>query len=133
MAGLEPLERQLSWVLASSDPERMALFYAALLEVNPRPGFSSAHWLVTTAAGVDLQFYRPSRQRRLAAQGRAWSPCFCQRSEQDPLQHLEHWCERACRRGAQRLDSPRLELFGAECWLKDPDGNDFLLLVTPTS
>ncbi len=127
------MDRQLSWVLASSDPEPMALFYASLLGVEARPGFSSSHWLVTSPAGLDLQFYRPSRQRQLAAQGRAWSPCFSARSDGDPLQLLQHWCDRACHQGAKQLVPPRLEPFGAECWMVDPDGNDFLLLVTPPS
>ena len=130
MAALQPPERQLSWVLASPEPERLAGFYAVLLGVNARAGFSSSHWLVTTTAGADLQFYRPSRQRPLAAQGRAWSPCFSDHTEGDPLQQLRCWCDLACQQGAQQLDAPRLEPFGAECWLKDPDGNDVLLLVT---
>ena len=130
MAALQPPERQLSWVLASPEPERLAGFYAALLGVDARAGFSSSHWLVTTTAGADLQFYRPSRQRPLAAQGRAWSPCFSDHTEGDPLQQLRCWCDLACQQGAQQLDAPRLEPFGAECWLKDPDGNDVLLLVT---
>ena len=133
MAALQPPERQLSWVLASPEPERLASFYAALLGVDARAGFSSSHWLVTTTAGADLQFYRPSRQRSLAAQGRAWSPCFSEQTEDEPLQLLQHWCEQACEQGAQQGDAPRLEPFGAECWMKDPDGNDFLLLVTPSS
>ena len=130
MAALQPPERQLSWVLASPEPERLAGFYAALLGVDARAGFSSSHWLVRTTAGADLQFYRPSRQRPLAAQGRAWSPCFSDHTEGDPLQQLRCWCDWACQQGAQQLDAPRLEPFGAECWLKDPDGNDVLLLVT---
>ena len=133
MAAVKHAERQLTWVLASLEPERLAQFYAALLGLDPRPGLSPSHWLVTTATGLDLQFYRPSRQRSLAAQGRAWSPCFSEQTEDEPLQLLQHWCEQACEQGAQQGDAPRLEPFGAECWMKDPDGNDFLLLVTPSS
>jgi len=133
MADPTQAERQLTLVLASLEPERLAQFYGALLGLHPRPGLSSSHWLVTTATGLDLQFYRPSRQRSLTAQGRAWSPCFSEQTGDDPLQLLRHWCEKACQQGAQQFDVPRLEPFGAECWMKDLDGNDFLLLVTPSS
>lgn len=123
---------QLSWVLASSQPERIALFYARLLGLTPQPGASSAHWLVITAKGERLQFYRPSSQRPQQAQGRAWSPCFTMATEMAPMQRLDRWCRDALDQGASLHEAARMEPFGAECWMKDPDQNDFLLLVTPS-
>ena len=32
--------------------------------------------------------------------------------------------------GAELIESPRLDFFGAEAWMKDPEGNQFLLLVS---
>jgi hypothetical protein len=33
--------------------------------------------------------------------------------------------------GARRREAARLESFGAECWMEDPEGQPFLTLVLP--
>ncbi|MGC6483750.1 MAG: VOC family protein [Synechococcus sp.] len=120
----------LSWVIASEHPQRLADFYAALLGAMARPGFSPSHWLISPEGGSLLQIYRPSSQRERPPQGRAWAPCLSRSSEQDPLVALQQWCDQAQRHGAQMKEPPRLESFGAECWMVDPEHNSFLLLMT---
>lgn len=47
----------------------------------------------------------------------------------DPLATLLEWLEQAQGLGAVVEEQPRLESFGAEAWLNDPEGNALLLLV----
>ena len=126
----DPGPVHLSWVLATSNPDQLAYFYAAVLECQARRGLSDSHWLVNAGQGAALQFYRPSRARDPEPQGRAWSPCLNRTTSGDPLVAVTAWSSQACDRGAQRKESPRLESFGAECWMRDPEGHAFLLLVT---
>lgn len=120
----------LSWVIPSDHPQELAAFYAGLLGETPRAGFSSSHWLVSPQGMPSLQFYRPSSTRKLPPKGRAWSPCLAQTTDRDPLAALERWCDQAQQQGAAVLEPARLESFGAECWMVDPERNAFLLLMT---
>ena len=45
---------------------------------------------------------------------------------------LQAWISTALDLGATAEDLPRLEPFGAEAWLLDPEGNRLLLLVIPS-
>ena len=56
-------------------------------------------------------------------------PCLRRPPNQDPLSTLLEWLERATDLGAVVNEEPRLESFGAEAWLNDPEGNALLLLV----
>ncbi len=114
-------------VLAADDPEALAAFYAALVEVSASPGFSTAHWRVQLPGMGCLELYRPSRQRPLP-QGRGrLAVCLKRPGDRDAL---ELWMEQALALGAQRCEEPRQESFGCEVWLLDPEGNGLLLLVS---
>lgn len=121
----------LTWVIPSKHPQRLASFYAALLDEVPRVGLSPNHWLVSRQGMAELQFYRPSSTRDLPPKGRAWSPCLSRSTTMEPLMALQRWCDQAQSRGAAVEEPPRLESFGAECWMVDPEGNAFLLLMAP--
>ncbi|TCD57287.1 VOC family protein [Synechococcus sp. BS55D] len=121
----------LSWVLASKEPKALAAFYASLFQTAHRPGLAATHWLVDLPDGGLLQIYRPSRQRSSPVPGQALAPCL-QRTEVSPHQAfaaLQRWIADACQLGASIREDPRLESFGAECWLEDPEGHGVLLLV----
>lgn len=120
----------LSWVIPSDHPQELAAFYAGLMAEAPRPGLSPSHWLVCPQGMPSLQFYRPSSKRELQPKGRAWSPCLAQTTDRDPLAALERWCDQAQQQGAAVQEPARLESFGAECWMVDPERNAFLLLMT---
>ena len=119
-----------SIVLAADDPADLARFYGALLEVSPQPGLSATHWRVPWPAGGFVELYAPARSRpQLRQQGRL-ALCLQRRADgTDPVTVLEAWIEEAVRLGGSLLDAPRLEPFGAEAWLLDPEGNRLLLLV----
>jgi len=118
-----------TWVLAAQDPANLARFYGALLGVEPITGLSSQHWRIPLPAGDELEIYRPSRHRPFPDRGRALAPCLRQSARPDPLEVLQEWVNEAVASGAVVVEPPRREVFGAECWLNDPEGNAVLLLV----
>ena len=119
----------LSWVLASRRPEQLAKFYADLLGTSPKAGMASHHWIVSLPGQGILQIYKPSRHRPWPACGSVLAPCLQRKAEADPLQELQAWQQHVIELGGRGIEEPRLESFGAECWLEDPEGQKFLLLV----
>jgi hypothetical protein len=118
-------------VLAADDPERLAAFYGALLETAPRPGFSPSHWRLLGPGERRLEIYAPSRRRpRPRGEGRL-ALCFSRPADgAPPLQVLDDWLVTVVDLGAVPVEPPRLEPFGAEAWLADPEDNRLLLLVS---
>ena len=123
----------LTWVLAARRPELLARFYADLLGTNPKPGVAAHHWIVPLHGQGSLQIYTPSRNRPWPAAGSALAPCLQRRAKADPLLELQTWQQRVIQLGGRSTEEPRLESFGAECWLEDPEGQRFLLLVLPSA
>jgi len=121
-----------SIVLAADDPASLARFYGALLQTKPRPGLSPTHWRLAWPAGGFLELYAPGRARPQAQQQGRLALCLQQEANgEDPEARLERWIEEALVLGGALLEPARLEPFGAEAWLRDPEGNRLLLLVTP--
>ena len=119
----------LSWVLAARRPEQLARFYADLLGTSFKPGVAAHHWIVLLQGQGSLQIYKPSRNRPWPASGSALAPCLQRRAKADPLLELHAWQQRVIQLGGRSTEEPRLESFGAECWLEDPESQRFLLLV----
>lgn len=122
----------LSWILASRRPERLAWFYADLLGTRPKPGLAAHHWIVPFQGGGTLQIYTPSRQRPWPVSGCALAPCLQRRAQHDPLMELQNWQAQVIGLGGRSAEEPRQESFGAECWMEDPEGQRFLMLVLTT-
>lgn len=119
-----------SIVLAADDPARLARFYGALLKVEPHQGLRATHWRVPWPAGGFLELYAPSRSRPQPRQQGRLALCVQRLADGErPPAVLKTWIEAALAQGASVLDPPRQELFGAEAWLLDPEGNRLLLLV----
>lgn len=122
-----------SLVLAADDPTALARFYGALLHVEPQCGLSSTHWRVPWPAGGWMELYAPSRSRPQPRQSGRVALCLQRRADADgPLAVLHTWISAALELGASVDDRPRQESFGAEVWLRDPEGNRLLLLVLPS-
>ena len=119
----------LSWVLAANNPQSLADFYANALGCACRQGLSDQHWMLSLPMGGTLQIYRPSRQRPWPVQGAALAPCFQRIGTDHPETELAGWIEQLEGLGARRRETTRLESFGAECWMEDPEGQPFLTLV----
>ena len=119
-----------SLVLAADDSRTLASFYGTLLGCQPKAGFSATHWRLTWPGGGPLEIYEPSQARPLPRQIGRLSLCLHQDcSDKRPLAQLQGWIDSALASGAILEQAPRLEPFGAEAWLLDPEGNRLLLLV----
>ena len=120
---------QISWVLAAEDSARLATFYSELFQATLKPGLAQHHCIVQFSDGTRLEIYRPSRKRPFPARGRALAPCLRLTPSHDPLSELQRLLRTALQRGGSLLEGARLEPFGAEAWIHDPEGNSLLLLV----
>ena len=120
----------IGWVLAAREPERLSRFYGLVLGVNAQPGLFQHHWVIPLAGGMKLEIYRPSRSRAFPTAGRRLAPCLRLPPAADPLQTLQTLLPEVLAAGAVIDEPPRCEVFGAETWLQDPEGNP-LLLVAP--
>ena len=127
MAAPDPSSR-VSIVLAAAAPEPLARFYGALLESPVLPGLSASHWRLPLPGGGLLEIYAPSRLRPPLPAGGRLAPAL-RRCGDGAL--LAAWVAAACALGAVVEEEPRQEPFGWEAWLRDPEGNRFLLLVVP--
>ncbi|QPN58945.1 VOC family protein [Synechococcus sp. CBW1002] len=123
-----------SIVLAADDPAGLARFYGALLQVEPQPGLSATHWRVAWPAGGWLEIYAPSRSRPQPQQLARLALCLQRQSDgTGAVAMLNTWITAVLGLGASLQEPPRLEPFGAEAWLLDPEGNRLLLLVMPAA
>ena len=120
---------QISWVLAAEDSARLATFYSELFQAKLNPGVAEHHCIVQFSDGTELEIYRPSRRRSFPARGRALAPCLRLPPSQEPLPELQRLLSNVLQRGGTVLEEARLEPFGAEAWIHDPEGNPLLLLA----
>ena len=122
------VQPSVSVVLAAQDPAALAAFYGALLQVPPQQGLSASHWRLPLPEGGVLELYAPSRSR--PQPGGAGRLSLCLRRAGDACT-LAAWLDAARGVGAHPEEPLRQEPFGWEAWLRDPEGNRLLLLVTP--
>ena len=100
--------------------------------MEPQPGLSSTQWRLPWPAGGWLEVYAPSRRRPQPRQPGRLALCLQRPAEDSPaVAVLNDWINAALALGASLQDPARLESFGAEAWLLDPEGNRLLLLVLP--
>lgn len=116
-------------LIAARIPRELAEFYSDAIKAKLSKGFNDEHWLVQCTNGLVIQVYRPSVKGPWPNRGRSIAPCLQAEPSATPLIVLERWVSDLKSNGAKVLDSPKLEIFGAESWLSDPEDNAFLLLV----
>ncbi|MCP9885157.1 VOC family protein [Synechococcus sp. ATX 2A4] len=123
-----PIESAI--VLAADDPQQLAGFYGLLVGRAPEPGLSARHWRLPLPSGGRLEIYAPSSRRPRPRQHGRLGVCATRPAGPEPaLQVLHDWRLQLLVQGAVELEPARLEPFGAEAWMADPEGNPFLLLV----
>ena len=120
---------QVSLVIASKKPKKLSEFYAFATNGYVKPGFDEDHYLIINPSGLKIQVYRPSQRKPLPDKGRASSLCLQHAPSIKPLSIISEWATSLIKRGATVFEQPKLESFGAESWLIDPEGNYFLIVV----
>ena len=120
---------QISWVLAAEDPNRLGRFYSELFQAGLLLGVADHHRIVQFSDGTRLEIYRPSSKRPFPKRGRALAPCLRLSPSRDPLPELQRLVSTALQQGGSLVEDARVEPFGAEAWIHDPEGNSLLLLV----
>ncbi len=119
----------LSWVIASRNPQKLSEFYAFATKGDLRDGVNKNHFLVVRDDGLNIQVYKPAEKRSWPKPGRRTALCLQQVPSSEPLFSAREWTQSLVVKGAVVVEEPKLEFFGAESWMKDPEGNYFLILV----
>ena len=122
-------EIEVSWVIASERPKELAEFYAFVINGEIREGKNNQHFLIVDPTGLKIHIYRPSEKCTWQKMGHASSICMATKPSLDPLSEIEEWSSRLISNGATVVEGPRVESFGAESWIADPEGNYFLILA----
>ena len=120
---------QPSLVIASEQPQRLSEFYAFATNGDLQPGKNKDHFLIVHRNGMNIQVFKPSKERSFSNNSRRSAICLEQPPSSSPLIALNEWLEKLSSMGAVINESPRLEWFGAESWITDPEGNHLLIFV----
>ena len=120
---------QISFVLGSESPGELASFYGFAMGGNIHRGSQADHWYVSHPNGINLEIFRPSNKRFWQNRGKAFALCIRCSGSTFPLKTIYEWINALKEKGAVVIENARLEAFGAECWLKDPQGNEFIIVV----
>ncbi len=119
----------LSLAIASNHPIKLAEFYAFATNGQLELGENKYHCKVILRDGLMIHLYKPSRNEPIPNKGRALSLCLQQEASIQPLITIKEWAGLLASGGAELAKEPTLETFGAEAWMTDPEGNDFLICV----
>ncbi len=122
----------VGYVLASKCPSSLAEFYSFAIGEEILSGVNDEHFCVFHPAGLKLQIYRPSRKHTFPIRGKASALCIWRETCDNPLEVLVEWASSLVSKGGNIVEEPRMESFGAEAWMEDPEGNYFLICI-PTS
>ena len=119
-----------SILISSSEPEQLARFYNQLVKATLIKGITDKDVLLKTTQYVPITFFKPSTKRDSANDFQpTFSLCFKKPSSKEPLLDLKAWINEVSRSGGKLFDGPHLEPFGAEAWMSDLEGNNFLIFV----
>ena len=121
---------EASCVIASHSPRELAGFYANLNDVEIFQGINNDHCFILIRDSFKIQFYQPSKNLQWANQGNSCALCFRKQSNDELLKVLNDWTAHLSELGGKVVAKARVESFGAEAWVADPEDNQFLLLVT---
>ena len=121
---------KLGYVIASKAPHVLAQFYSCAFGLEIQGESTQAYFYLINSEGMKLHIYRPSRKAVWPPKGMTCSICAEKDNSSMPLIDIKKWSDELIKKGAASLEDPREENFGAECWMADPEGNYFLILVT---
>ena len=118
-----------SFVIASNLPHKLAEFYVSASYGELIHGYSSNDCCILLPQGLKIYIYKPSSSSKALKRDSFTALCLTSEAKHKPLDYLSSWISTLVLKGASISVHPRLESFGAEAWLKDPEQNRFLLFV----
>jgi len=119
----------INFVIASKDPKGLSNFYGKINSDKVIKGFNSTHYFISLSNRCKIDFYQPGKDFAWKDRGNSASLCFEGKASIEPLKAVETWSLELLESGGTVKSLPRLEHFGAELWMLDPEGNHFLILV----
>ena len=119
----------INFVIASKDPKGLSNFYGKINSDKVIKGFNSNHYFISLSNRSKIDFFRPGKNYEWTNKGNSASLCFEGKPSIEPLKAIQTWSMELLELGGNVKSSPRLEEFGAELWMLDPEGNHFLILV----
>ena len=119
----------INFVIAPENPRELSEFYSRINSDKANKGLNSNQYFISLSDRSKKHFYIPNENNELQRKGNSVSLCFqCEPSE-DPLKIIEKWKSEILKIGDSPMGNPKLENFGSEQWMFDPEGNQFLILV----
>ena len=119
----------INFVIASENPKELSGFYAKINSDKANQGFNSTHYFILLSNRSQIHFYRPNEKHKWERRGNSTSLCFQSEPSRDPLKTIECWTSEIIKIGGAVVGVSKLEKFGSEQWMIDPEGNQFLILV----
>tara|TARA_B100000579_G_scaffold161760_1_gene131368 strand:+ start:95 stop:508 length:414 start_codon:yes stop_codon:yes gene_type:complete len=116
-------------VIASENPKELSEFYAKINSDKVNKGFNAFHYFISLSSRSQIHFYRPNENYEWQREGNSTSLCFQGEPSEDPSKIIERWTFEIIKFGGSPMEEPKLENFGSEQWMLDPEGNQFLILV----
>ena len=119
----------INFVIASENPKELSYFYSKINSDKVNRGFNSNHYFISLSNRSKIHFYRPNENHQLQRKGNSTSLCFqCEPSENSENK-LKRWTAEIIKMGGSVMGISKLERFGSEQWMLDPEGNKFLILA----
>ena len=120
---------KINFVIASENPKELSEFYAKINSDKANKGFNTTHYFISLSDRSKIHFYRPYENHEWQRKGNSTSLCFQGEPSEDPATIIERWTAEILKIGGTSMGITKLANFGAEQWMLDPEGNQFLILV----
>jgi len=120
---------KVNFVIASENPKELSRFYAKINSDKVNNGFNATHYFISLSSRSQIHFYRPNENHEWQRKGNSTSLCFERESSEDPVKIIKRWTSEISKIGGSVIGTLKLEKFGCEQWMLDPEGNQFLILV----
>ena len=119
----------INCVIASENPKELSDFYSKINSDKANKGLNSTHYFISLSDRSKIHFYRPNENHDSQRKGNSVSMCFQGEPSEDPAKIIEIWTAEILKIGGKQMGISKLAKFGAEQWMLDPEGNQFLILA----
>ncbi len=119
----------INFVIASKNPKELSGFYAKINSGKASKGFNSTHYFISLSNRSKIHFFKPNENHEWKRKGNSTSLCFQREPCIEPSIIIKSWTSEITKFGGSAIGIPKVENFGSEQWMLDPEGNQFLILV----